>query len=129
MRADPKLSHEVQFLLQEPLLSRHYPQLGAKLVRAVFTAIKEALLRGETVYVKGFGTFKIVDRKPHPTPNNILTNHHRAPIYANELRRHRPRKYVIFKPAVPLLAMLNLPSDGYEPNYTERRSQKRWRLS
>lgn len=113
---------EVQKILDEPLWRRAYPRLGTKVLRAVFNAIAQALKRGERVTIAGFGTFKVVQRKPRTTASNYLTQTQRR----SEPRHYPPRHYVVFQPALPLLAMLNLPEDGYEPNYTERRTQSRW---
>lgn len=97
---------------------------ATKILKSIFFSIKQALLRGERVYVRGFGTFRVIDRTHRPTPNNILTNDHNGiPMaYAAGLLRYKPRRVVVFEPSIALMGMLNLDS----PNYKERRSQQSW---
>ena len=97
---------------------------ATRILQTVLRVVKEALQSGKQVYIKGFGTFKIIERTHRPTPNNILTNDTHGPVaYAGSLRYYQPRRIVIFEPSLPLSAMLNLDT----PNYKERRSQLRWR--
>ena len=113
-----KLARLIQELLDLPKL-----QDATKLLRMVLHAMSAALLRGESVCIRGFGTFKVVERKHRPTPNNILTNDHKGPVvYSPELLYYKPRRVVIFEPSVPFQAMLNPDS----PNFEERRAQLRW---
>lgn len=124
MRApNHRIAVEVQQVLDVPLYKSEHPVLGAKILRAVLDTIKAALRRHETVRINGFGMFKVVKRKPKPTPGNYLVEG----LISDTIQYHSPKHYVIFQPALPLLAMLNLPEDGHEPNATERRAQKRWR--
>jgi len=118
------LAMEIQQILDVPLSNRAYPNFGTKILKAVLQTIKKALLNGEKVYIKGFGTFKVVERTPRPTPNNILTNDENGkPLgFDPTLRHYRPRKRVIFEPSLPLMAMINIDS----PNYKERRTARRW---
>lgn len=44
-----------------------------KIIRAVFKTIKDALLRGESVFVKDLGRFTIRTRKAHSTHRLINT--------------------------------------------------------
>lgn len=94
-----------------------------RVLLAILRAIVTGLSRGEIVYIRGFGTFKVVQRHHRPTPNNILTNGPNGPLaYSPELLYYPPRRVVIFEPSLPLMAMLNMGS----PNYKERRTQRRW---
>ena len=113
-----KLAKLIQELLDLPKL-----QDATVLLRIVLQTMSTALLRGESVCVRGFGTFKVVERKHRPTPNNILTNDHKGPVvYSPELLYYKPRRVVIFEPSVPFQAMLNPDT----PNFEERRAQLRW---
>lgn len=104
---------------------------GTKVLRAVLQSIKNAMLMGDKVYIRGFGTFKVVDRTHKPTPNNILTSKGRGPsvngrhVFSSGLCYYKPRQVVIFEPSIPLMGMLNMDS----PNYKERRAQDRWTSS
>lgn len=97
---------------------------ATNILRAILQTIKEALLRGESVQVRGFGTFRVLRRIHRPTPNNILTNDRRGRPVARAagLLYYKPRRVVVFEPSLPLMAMLNLDT----PNYKERRAQRRW---
>ena len=93
------------------------------ILRAVRDTIKKALLRGEPVTVKGFGTFKVVTRIHRPTPNNVVARDKNGPVaYSPELLYYKPRRVVIFQTSMPLQAMLNVDT----PNYKERRTLHRW---
>lgn len=114
-----RLALLIQDILELPTL-----QEATLILRAVTRSIKSALLRGEKVYIRGFGTFKIVERTHRPTPNNILTNDSNGPVaYSPDLLYYKPRRVIIFEPSLPLMSMLNMDS----PNYKERRTQLRWR--
>ena len=93
------------------------------ILRAVRDSMKQALLRGEPVHVKGFGIFKVVERTHRPTPNNIIARDSNGPVaYSPELLYYKPRRVVIFQTSMPLQAMLNVAT----PNYKERRTLHRW---
>ena len=94
------------------------------ILRAVLHAIVNGLERDGRVYIRGFGTFKIVERTHRPTPNNILANDRQGKpmVYAQGLLYYKPRRVVIFEPSLPFAAMLNPNS----PNYKERRAQRCW---
>ena len=118
-----KLARLIQELLELPTL-----QEATVILRTVLNTIKDMLLRGERVYMRGFGTFKIVKRTHRPTPGNILMNVRRSrpgAIRASGLLHYAPRKVIIFEPSMPLMAMLNMET----PNYKERRSQLLWASS
>lgn len=118
---------ELHDLLGIPL-QRKNPSIGRKIIRTILQAITDALHRGEAVYIKGFGTFRVIEKAPRPTPHNILTSRgrNRPTSFAGDRRSYAPRKYVIFQPAMALMAMLNLPAAGTAPSYKERRTQRQW---
>lgn len=98
---------------------------ATKVLNAILDTIKHALLRHEKVYIKGFGTFKIVERTHRPTPNSIVASGGRCrPLAcAPDLSYYTPRRVLIFQPSLPFMAMLNANS----PNYKEQRTQQLWR--
>ena len=57
-----KLAKELSYLLEMPYKER---SKSYKIVRAVFTAMSDALLRGESVVVAGFGKFWVTRRGPY----------------------------------------------------------------
>jgi nucleoid DNA-binding protein len=113
------LALQIHEALDEPFDRHGEPALGYKIVNAIKAAITKALRRGEDVYVKGFGTFRVIERTPRRTGHNIVTG---EPVFSPVPIAHRPRNIVIFIPSEPLKAMLNLDS----PNYKERRSMETW---
>ena len=123
-----KLALEIQTLLDEPLYQWRSPNYGTKILNAVLDAVADALHRGEKVYIRGFGIFKVEERRPVPTPSNIVTNdrHGRPSVRAQGLRYYKPRLQVIFQPSMAFMAMINMPDSGATPNHKERRAQLRW---
>lgn len=121
LQPNRKLAGEISYLLQES------QQVGRKVLLAVLQVIKDALLRGEKVYIRGFGTFRVVERTPKRTSKFIVVSDGwRNPVAVSEaVVQHRRRSYVIFEPSLPLMAMMNLDS----PNYKERRTQRLWSTS
>ena len=119
----PQPNKQLALLLQE-ILDLPDRRSSTIILRAVLQAMKGALQNGEGVYVRGFGTFRIIERTHRPTPNNILANNPRGrPVaYSPVLSHYKSRRIVIFEPSIPLMAMLN-PSS---PNYKERRCQRLW---
>lgn len=117
LQPNKQLALLIQELLDLPTLRE-----ATKILRAVLDVIKTTLLRGESVHIRGFGTFKIITRTRRPTPNNIIANAPQ-PVMAVGLKHYQPRLVLIFEPSLPLCAMINMDT----PNYKERRSQLRWR--
>ena len=113
-----QLALVIQELLDLPTLRE-----ATQLLCMVLRVIKDTLLLGEPIYVKGFGTFKLVERIHRPTPNNIVTNAPQ-PVMAVGMKYYKPRRVLIFEPSLPLMAMMNMDT----PNYHEHRAQLRWAL-
>ena len=111
-----KLALLIQELLDLPTLRE-----ATVILRTVLCVIRDALQRDEQVYVKGFGTFKLVKRTHRPTPNNIIANVPQ-PVMAVGMKYYKPRRVLIFEPSLPFMAMLNMNT----PNYKERRTTFRW---
>lgn len=102
------------------------PTKGRQIISAVFQAIKEALLRGETVQIHGFGRFWIFNVKPHRTGHNIiatLPGGGPALGFSKATQIHPGRKRVMFRPSTYLSALVNLPTKSL--NYRERQAVRR----
>ena len=115
------LAQEVNDLLDLKLIKNH-PVHSYKIVRAITTAITNALKRGEKVYVKGFGTFQINTWKPRCTGSNFIDPYrNRSPVPLH----HPSKRKVAFKPSKTVLAMINIPT-----TYAERAtvSKKSWTM-
>lgn len=88
--------------------------------------MRDALLRGEDVHIKGFGRFSVRQGKPYRTSNIIIRRH---PGHQNAADRspvtitHRAKRKVIFIPSDALMAMLN---HAGTPTYDEQRIIKTW---
>lgn len=116
--ANRKLAIEIHNLIDEPLDHHGDPALGYKIIYAITRAISSALKRGETVSVRGFGKFSVVDGKPRRTGNNIITQSGvRSPVPID----HAPKRYVVFKPSEQILAMLNRGT-----TWDEKRAMEIW---
>lgn len=118
------LACEIHELLDIPL-DAYKPRTGSKIINAVFSVIKEALLRGENVYIRGFGTFEIREHKSrillHPmiynsTGKNVVLSDTPITIAA--------KKHVVFKPAPSLEATLNPPGSRTK---AQRRIAQNWK--
>lgn len=111
------LIHEI---LDEPLNAKGDPALGYKIVNAILATITKAAKSGEDVYIKGFGIFRVVEKPARKTGNNIVLS---DPIVFSPVPiTHRPRKYLSFRPASQLMAMLNKEN----PNWLQRRAITSW---
>jgi nucleoid DNA-binding protein len=120
---------DLAFLLTElfdlPLYGG-YPSEGARIVRAVLTAITEGLKRGDRVHLNGFGTFySKAPYKVRKIPNMVIAS---GPQLANKVKSPviievPGRKHVYFKPSNQFTAMLNY--EGHL-NREERRRVAAW---
>lgn len=100
MNAKEKLAQAVGELLE--LSSANRGTLPHKIVSAVVQAMTEALHRGETVKIAGFGIFKIVAGKSR-APCGMFYNKVNYGTYIKELPN---RKRVVFTPSKVLKRML-----------------------
>jgi nucleoid DNA-binding protein len=114
------LSFDLHTLLGIPLDAGRRPSTGNLIVRTILRTITEALRRGETVTIRGFGQFRIAERRAYSKRGSIVLG---APMTLSSEPHHRAaKKYVIFRPALSFKAMLNADS----PSYKERRQLRRW---
>ena len=47
--------------------------LAAKMVDSIFTAMRESLIDGDRIEIRGFGVFQVKDTKPKPAARNPRT--------------------------------------------------------
>ena len=47
--------------------------LASKMVDSIFTAMRESLILGDRIEIRGFGVFQIKDTKPKPAARNPRT--------------------------------------------------------
>jgi hypothetical protein len=79
---------------------------GREIIKAMVHAMRDALLRGESIVIYGFGTFTIKEITPSNSGSLIVSYYStaRSPIKES----FAPRKKVIFKPSPNFTAMLNM---------------------
>lgn len=103
------------------------PTKAAEVIRAIFKVIKDALHRGESVNIPGFGTFKVIQTKPTRSYGTIVGNSKGKPVgYSKAYRAVPSKNKVVFKPSVHLMALLNVE----EPNvlsWMHKRAMKTWK--
>lgn len=108
-------------LLDLPL-DNNNPKRGRDIVRTVLAVIAAALQRGETVTIRGFGTFKVVTRQ-YKANSLIVKSDLGLRATLDKPYITKPRKKVIFTPADSLMVMLN----GENSNADGRRVLNRWK--
>jgi nucleoid DNA-binding protein len=86
-----------------------------KIISIILTTIKDALKRGEDVWIPGFGIFRIRVKKA--TRSNCAyfpggKYRTRKPI--QEVRDIPPKTYVWFEPSKVLLRHINTPQESHE---------------
>ena len=112
-----EMSKEIALLLGLP----RWKEWGKayEIVKAVFTSMIEALLRGERIKIAGFGIFYIRERAPtrspwacsYKVPGEYVGNKHPPKYRGVWLIKELPaKKYVAFKPSKALLRLV-------DPNY------------
>ena len=47
--------------------------LASKMVDSIFKAMRESLINGDRIEIRGFGVFQVKDTKPKPAARNPLT--------------------------------------------------------
>lgn len=131
LRKKPSTHRDLAILIHEVLdepYDHGVPTLGYKVVRAMLSAMAQALRTGQDVNVRGFGILRVKDRTPHPTGHNILHNSLKGPadVYSSAPLSYKPRKHVVFKPSSQLRAMINTAADCI-PSLVERRAMETWK--
>ena len=97
------IAREVAIVLELPEWGRR--EKAYEIVKAVCTAITEALHRGETVTVRGFGKFEIKERKAHK--HRCYFPDPRHPNRIVQMVDLPAKSFVSFKPDNPLLDYLS----------------------
>ena len=100
---------------------------GTQIVQAVLKSIVDGLHRGETVTIRGFGTFIPVKRAPRKTPCLLNGNGHGA-THTGGTITHPAKTVVTFRPSPSLSAWVNLDRNG-ELNALETRTVASWNLN
>lgn len=110
-------AREIHFANDWPITN--HPTKGRQIVRIIASAMKAAILRGESISIPGLGVFRIVTKRATRTGSNIVryNSPYRLPIPLS----HPPKRVLMFYPAEQLRAMLNGPS-----NWHERRAVESW---
>lgn len=101
------------------------PDKAAEIVHTIVKVLVDALKRGESVKIAGFGTFDVIDN-PKKSVYRPFTasSSDGTPLGQSELILPLPpRKKVIFTPSIHLTAMLNM----NRPNAFEKRAMKTWK--
>ncbi len=113
-----KIAMEIHELLDLPLDKHGEPVLGYTIVRTIAKAMREALQRGESIRINGFGIFKPYLRPSHRTGNNIIK---RGIANSPVAIEWGPKTFAKFTPSEQLMAMLN---QGV--NWDEKRAMESW---
>lgn len=99
-----ELSYRVGELLSLPRVRRSGK--AYRIVKAFCEVLTEALLRGETIKVDGFGTFKT-----HTRPTVRHSTFHpfsgKVPKFAQVVETFPPTPRIVFKPSKALLRTIN----------------------
>jgi nucleoid DNA-binding protein len=125
------LAREIQELLGMPLERAGYarnprqrqPRTGRRIVQAIQQVITEALLRGESVQVKGFGTFAVETRPAWKVPRGFLQVSSDGDILANSATPQTipPKRVVTFRPSPSLMLHVNR---GRASNWKQRQLRR-----
>jgi len=123
---------ELQDLLDAPREVRYsdagnryeYPKKGWEVIQAIMKVITEALQRGESVQIRGFGIFKVIDNPKRMVHKPFLGNYKGKLIGQSTESWPLPnRKLVVFKPSLHIEAMVNPETANWE----QRRAMKTWK--
>lgn len=104
MLTKSKISREVADVLELPY--GHREGKAHDIVTCVLKVITDALLRGETVHVQGFGILSIWERKPVKRNASYFLAPRTKP-YFSEVVVKPAKRYVHFQPAEPLIRSIN----------------------
>lgn len=100
------MANDLAPLIGLPIMGKRGKAFRA--VRGVFEAMRDALLRGETVRVLGFGTFKVRERAARRKNCFRAVGRRRwTKSDYREIMVISPRKYVAFKPHPDLLRFID----------------------
>lgn len=81
--------------------------LASQMVDQLFAAMRDSLIAGNRIEIRGFGVFQVKDTRPKPAARNPRTG---------ELIYVPARRKTHFKPGILLKEGLHQPSDAAEPS-------------
>ena len=110
------IANQVRDLLNLPPPKHPRMDPSHKAVRAVLVTIAKALRRGESVHIRGFGMFKVIETKPRKRwisyrYSNVVADPSTTPIQ-RILIDEPARKVVRFIPADQLRRIVNAGNDN-----------------
>lgn len=119
------LAQAIEELLDiKPNWRLHYPVEGTKILEAILKTIAAALHRNETISIKGFGKFYVIQKAPKIKNQLIIANPTGSnPIFSPVPIQTKASKIVIFEPSIQLRAMVN---GIINPSFKERRAISIW---
>lgn len=118
------MAKELHDLLDMP--PGHGYKKGRQIIGAIINSMVEALRRGETVEIQGFGTFRVRDFRGYTIPVFAMDGKHVEGPKPKVMAHIKARKYVHFSPARSWTAMINV-TRGFPLSFYERRSFKYWK--
>jgi len=118
------LALAIHELLEIPLDKvKRYPSEGLKLVAIILNTISDALRRGESVEIDGFGTFKVwKPRKSWTLKTPIIYREGQVTLLSDEPQTFPGKTKIFFRPSIHLRAMLNVDS----PTWKEAKAISKW---
>ena len=129
------LARELHELLELPMSVLHSsggfryerPLKGTFIIRTIIKTMVDALQRGESIRIPGFGTFKVESRNV-PSGGAIRASTKDGRIIGNTKTSipHPPKQKVVFYPSVHLQAMVNLKFPNV-PNYHQKIAIESWK--
>jgi nucleoid DNA-binding protein len=117
-----KVADELTDLLDLPRGKFGRPDKAHQIIRAIQTAMTDALHRGEDIRIDGFGIFRIHTRPSKPNRQTFIMG--RPAIKTSEIVVAPARKVVKFTPSEALRAMVNIDAPT---TCVERRAIKSWK--
>ena len=111
---------ELHALLDLPLTKNRQPTKGCLILNSIAKAMTEALRRGESIEILGFGRFLVVNKRRMFKRGYILCG---TPLVLSDTpMKHPDQKKVIFIPSPSLLATMN----PHAPTGKQVRQLKNW---
>ena len=108
------MAYDIHDLLNMPVDSRG-PLVGLQIISTIIKTITDSLRAGDDVHIRGFGIFRVEERKARTIRNCFVTNTHRT----SEPITYPAHKTVVFIPSAVLLAMLNVQQGDYTSHERE----------
>lgn len=129
------LARELHYLLDIPIqvfkskggFRYERPVKGQEIIDVVIKTMVDALRNGESISIKGFGTFRVEEIKPRRTGHNIMASTADGEIlgWSSVPIDHPIKKVVVFLPSPHLKAMVNMNPPNV-PNKKQREAIESW---